>query len=90
MTFGSHRSLRQNSYLSLLSLRLEVLYRKNLIYDIENLFSNNNLNIIDIKYEKRSEIVIMEIEIKFPSKNEKYNLTNEILEKDYVVKLSYF
>ena len=51
---------------------------------------NNNLNIIDIKYEKRSEIVIMEIEIKFPSKNEKYNLTNEILEKDYVVKLSYF
>ena len=65
-------------------------YRKNLIYDIENLFSNNNLNIIDIKYEKRSEIVIMEIEIKFPSKNEKYNLTNEILEKDYVVKLSYF
>ena len=32
----------------------------------------------------------MEIEIKFPSKNEKYNLTNEILEKDYVVKLSYF
>lgn len=40
--------------------------------------------------KKRSEIVIMEIEVKFPSKNEKYNLTNEILEKDYVVKLSYF
>lgn len=40
--------------------------------------------------KKEAEIVIMEIEIKFPSKNEKYNLTNEILEKDYVVKLSYF
>ena len=85
-----HRGFFLRMTQNTIKVRLEVLYRKNLIYDIENLFSNNNLNIIDIKYEKRSEIVIMEIEIKFPSKNEKYNLTNEILEKDYVVKLSYF
>ena len=53
-----HRGFFLRMTQNTIKVRLEVLYRKNLIYDIENLFSNNNLNIIYGKNESGKSTIL--------------------------------
>ena len=80
-----HRGFFLRMTQNTIKVRLEVLYRKNLIYDIENLFSNNNLNIIYGKNES-GKSTILELLLRFYEPEEGEILCNG--ENIKVLKLS--